>query len=178
MPAAYIAGVYHLLNDASNKAIDDDVARAQFLLTLTKSATSMAVSAGLAGITGGAGIVAGGVVNYVVDQAFKIGGATISADILKNKDAVAAQLDPIVQEAVAAVLWKDPAYRQLAPALTEKNAAWVDLVTGDLKIETAQQLDAFHSWLMNPDNAFGSHALYLAKPIKDDLVDMMVLHQS
>jgi hypothetical protein len=181
-PAAYVAGVYNVLNDAANKAIDDDAARAEFLVGLAKSAVSMAVTAGLTGVTGGTGIAAHGVVNYVVDQAFSIGGAKLSADILKHRNAIAGELQPVVEVAVAAVLWKDPDQRKYAPPVPE-GASWYDPKTGDLKLDTAERQAAFRKWLDRYDpkkqdqNPFGSQARYHAKPVIDHLVDSMVLGQ-
>jgi hypothetical protein len=172
-PAAYVAGVYNLLNDAANKAIADDAARAEFLIGLAKSAVSMAVTAGLAGVTGGTGIAAHGVVNYVVDQAFKIGGTTVSADILKNRNQIAAALRPAVIEAVAAVLWSDPAYRKYASF--SPNVSWMDPSTGNLRLDTPQQLDAFWKWVGLQQNKFGSQVAFYTQPVLDHLVDAMVI---
>jgi hypothetical protein len=172
-PAAYVAGVYNLLNDAANKAIADDAARAEFLIGLAKSAVSMAVTAGLTGVTGGAGIAAHGVVNYVVDQAFKIGDAKVSADILKDRNKIAAALSPAVMEAVGAVFWNDPSYRKLASSTAGES--WVDPATGDLRLDTAQQLKAFYKWLNSEHNDFGTQVAFYTQPVLNHLLDAMVI---
>jgi len=71
------------------------------------------------------------------------------------------------------VLWNDPAYRKYASVAP--NASWVDPATGDLRLDTAQQLNDFSHWLNDLPNKFGSQVASFAQPVLDHLVDTMVI---